>query len=272
MKKITSFLILVFALTIISCKNEKKSEATSEAKMATIKAEAREDYSPYVGDNYPQDVYFGDTHLHTSYSTDAGMIGNVIGPEDAYRFAMGELVKQSHGLNAQLQRPLDFLVITDHAENLGLAPAIMASDPDLIKTEFGKKVHDLVKAEKGPDAYNEWLKALNSHKDPLKGSAFAKTMWQNLTAAAEKYNNPGKFTAFIGYEWTSIPNGNNLHRNIIFKGGKDKADQIIPMSAYDSEDPEDLWDWMAAYEKKTNGHLLALAHNGNISNGLCSMM
>lgn len=268
MKKITSFLILVFALTIISCKNEKKSEATSEAKMATIKAEAREDYSPYVGDNYPQDVYFGDTHLHTSYSTDAGMIGNVIGPEDAYRFAMGELVKQSHGLNAQLQRPLDFLVITDHAENLGLAPAIMASDPDLIKTEFGKKVHDLVKAEKGPDAYNEWLKALNSHKDPLKGSAFAKTMWQNLTAAAEKYNNPGKFTAFIGNEWTSIPNGNNLHRNIIFKGGKDKADQIIPMSAYDSEDPEDLWDWMAAYEKKTNGHLLALAHNGNISNGL----
>ena len=95
-----------------------------------------------------------------------------------------------------------------------------------------------------------------------------RTMWQRLINAAEKYNEPGLFTAVIGYEWTSIPGGDNLHRNVIFRDNGDKANQVIPFSQYDSVDPEDLWEWMAAYEKKTGGRVLAAAHNGNISNGL----
>ena len=102
-------------------------------------------YSPYPEKNFPNRVYFGDTHLHTSYSTDAGMIGNTLGPEQAYRFARGETVTSSTGLPARLQRPLDFLVIADHAENLGLAPAIAESNPALLQNPWGKEQHDLVK-------------------------------------------------------------------------------------------------------------------------------
>ena len=113
-------------------------------------------YSPYPEQDFPNRVFFGDTHLHTSYSTDAGMIGNTLGPEEAYRFARGETVTSSTGLPARLERPLDFLVVADHAENLGLAPMIAESNAELLKTEFGRKVHDLVKAGKGGEAYNTW--------------------------------------------------------------------------------------------------------------------
>src|ERR1051325_3439935 len=107
------------------------------------------EYSPFLDRGYPDRVYFGDTHNHTSYSTDAGMLGCRLGPEEAYRFARGEEVISSTGVRARLQRPLDFLVVSDHSENLGLAPMIGESNPDLLKSEFGRKVHDLVKSGKG---------------------------------------------------------------------------------------------------------------------------
>ena len=227
-------------------------------------------YSPYPAKTFPSRVYFGDTHLHTAYSADAGMAGAIVGLEDAYRFARGEEIMSNTGLPVKLARPLDFLVIADHAENLGLAPMIAASDPGLLQSEWGKKVHDLVKGGKGTDAFNMWAAAMQSLKDPFKGQekTMAAPAWKQITAAAEKYNEPGRFTAFIGYEWTSGPNGDNLHRNVIFRDGKAKADQIIPLSYYETGDPEDLWKWMAAYEQKTGGKLLAIAHNGNLSNGL----
>ncbi len=105
--------------------------------------------------------------------------------------------------------------------------------------------------------------------DPFAGdTGMAKTAWQRELEAAEKYNEPGRFTAIIGFEWTSGPDGNNLHRNILFRDGMDKAGQIIPISFYDTGDPEDLWKWMADYEAETGGKMLAIAHNGNLSNGL----
>jgi hypothetical protein len=226
-------------------------------------------YSPYPSQDFPNRVYFGDTHLHTSYSTDAGMVGAVVGPEDAYRFARGEEVKSNHGLPAKLARPLDFLVVADHAENLGLAPMIAESSPALLKNTWGKQVHDLVKAGNGTAAFDMWLKAMQELKDPFEGdTAMSASAWQRITSAADNYNEPGRFTAFIGFEWTSGPNGNNLHRNVVFRDGKAKADQVVPFSFYDSGDPEDLWKWMEDYERKTGGRMLAIAHNGNLSNGL----
>jgi len=227
------------------------------------------EYSPYLDIGYPQRVFWGDTHTHTSFSTDAGMVGNRLGPEEAYRFARGEMVVSSTGVRARLQRPLDFLVVADHAENLGLAPMIAEKNPDLLKTDFGRKVAELVYAGKYWDAYTAWGEGMSARKDPLAGNeALTRTMWERLTAAAEQFNEPGKFTALIGYEWTSSPGGNNLHRNVVFRDGKDEADQVIPMSNYDSTDPEDLWEWMQAYEDKTGGQVLAIPHNGNLSNGL----
>jgi hypothetical protein len=199
------------------------------------------------------------------------MIGNTLGPEEAYRFARGETVTSSTGLEVQLRRPLDFLVIADHSENLGLAPAIAESNEELLANEWGKEQHDLVKS--GPDgalqAYENWMAKNAAQNDPLAELTELKAeMWHNLTAAAEQFNDPGLFTALIGYEWTSMPNGNNIHSNVVFRDSKEEADQVIPFSQYDSFDPEDLWDWMAMYEETTGGQALAMPHNGNLSNGL----
>jgi hypothetical protein len=227
------------------------------------------DYSPYPEQTFPNRVFFGDTHLHTAFSADAGMIGNILGPEEAYRFARGETVTSSMGLPAKLQRPLDFLVVADHAENLGLAPLLAEHDPALLKTEFGAKVHALLAAGDPVSAFGLWQKAKATGKDPLAGrNDIARGIWARITEAAESYNQPGLFTTLIGFEWTSAPGTCNLHRNIIFRDGKDKAGTIIPISAYDSEDPEDLWRWMNAYEDNTGGRVLAIPHNGNLSNGL----
>lgn len=228
-------------------------------------------YSPYADNPYPQSVYFGDTHLHTSYSTDAGLVGNRLGPEMAYQFAKGNEVTSSTGVKARLQRPLDFLVVSDHAENLGLSVLIEESNERLLANPWGKEIHDI--AKKGDvksltQAYDMWAKKLNDLDDPLKDEKnLAKNMWQRSTEAAEKHNVPGLFTALIGYEWTLQDRGNNLHRNVIFRDGKEQADQIVPLSQYDAQDPEKLWDWMASYEKKTGGKVLAIPHNGNLSNG-----
>ena len=227
------------------------------------------EYSPHLNRGFPQRVFWGDTHLHTSYSTDAGMLGNYLGPDEAYRFARGEMVVSSTGVRARLVRPLDFLVVADHAENLGLAPMIAESNPDLLRTDFGRQIHGLVTSGAYGDAYALWGAGMSARQDPLAGNyALTHSIWERLTTSAEKFNQPGVFTALIGYEWTSSPGGSNLHRNIIFRDDKDRADLVIPFSNYDSTDPEDLWAWMAAYEEKTGGQVLAIPHNGNLSNGL----
>jgi hypothetical protein len=227
------------------------------------------EYSPYLDYTYPDRVFFGDTHVHTSYSTDAGMIGNVLGPDEAYRFAKGEIVTSSAGVRARLLRPLDWLVVADHAENLGLADLIAESNPDLLTNEWGREMHDMVKAGNWGDAYASWGYQISIREDRLAGvEGILSTMWERLTQAAEDHNEPGRFTALIGYEWTSTPLGNNLHRNIIFRDGKAQADQVVPLSQYDTQDVEDLWDWMEDYETRTGGSALAIAHNGNLSNGM----
>ena len=157
-------------------------------------------------------MFFGDTHLHTSYSTDAGMIGNTLGPDEAYRFARGETVTSSTGLRARLQRPLDFLVVADHAENLGLAPVIAESNPELLKNEWGEMgTTSSSRRHRAVKAYDDWMARDWKRQDPLKEQdRVGRSMWANVTAAAEKYNEPGRFTAFIGFEWTSLPDGETI--------------------------------------------------------------
>ncbi|WP_209509563.1 DUF3604 domain-containing protein [Ruegeria sp. HKCCE4150] len=230
-------------------------------------------YSPYTEDEFPDQVYFGDTHLHTALSADAGLALASLTPDDAFRFAKGEKVISSLGVPARLKRPLDWLVVTDHAENLGLPVALETNDPIMLKNDWGRDMVD-VYAPKTQDstraAYVKWFEpvATPGAPDPMAGTGLAESYWGMATSAAELHNQPGLFTAMIGFEWTSAPGGNNLHRNVIFRDGKDKADQIVPLSSFDTVDPEDLWDWMQAYEDSTGGKLLAIPHNGNLSNGL----
>ena len=229
-------------------------------------------YSPRAGRNYPMEVYWGDTHVHTTYSPDAGLVGNVkLTPADAFQFARGDEVEAHNGMRAKLNQPLDFLVVSDHAAYLGLIPSIRKSDPKLLANEYGRRWHDLFMS--GPDgAYDAALEIIGTIADgdeKIKSPEIKRSVWQYITNTADQYNDPGKFTAFIGYEWTSMPDGgNNLHRVVIFKDGADRANQVLPFSAFDSEDPADLWTYLEDYENKTGGEVLALAHNGNVSNGL----
>jgi hypothetical protein len=230
--------------------------------------EPKKHYSPFVNSGYPNRVYWGETHLHTSYSWDAGLVGNTLGPDEAFRFAKGEQVIASSQQPVKLVRPLDWLVIADHAESLGVAVLIERSDPVILDNEVGRLAHDFYKKGDIYKAFETWgLEAIVKGKDPLKDPELTRSVWEEIVDVAEEHNQPGIFTTFIGYEWSSSPDGNNLHRIVMLRDGEHEAKQVLPFSAYDSPDPEDLWEWMAAYEQKTGGQVLAIAHNGNLSNG-----
>ena len=229
-------------------------------------------YSPYAGRNYPERPYFGDEHVHTSWSVDAGGSGATLGPEEATRFARGEEVTSSSGQPARLGTPLDWVVISDHSDGMGVIAEIKSGNPEMMADPTLKRWHDWFAG--GPQdamkAVMELITAQANKKLPplVMDPKFAKSVWLKNTAIAEKYNEPGRFTAFIGYEWTSnAGGGDNLHRNVIYRDGKDKADQVLPYTTFQSENPEDLWKWMTAWEEKTSGKLLAIPHNGNLSNG-----
>jgi Protein of unknown function (DUF3604) len=232
-------------------------------------------YSPYAGRSYPTRVYFGDTHLHTSFSMDAGAFGARLTPRDAYRFARGEEITSSSGQPAKLSRPLDFLVVADHSDNMGFFPDLFAGKPEVLADPTGRKWYDLMQSGKGQQAAIEIIVAFSQGTFPkdlmyFPGTRAYRGAWQETIAAAEAYNEPGRFTAFIGYEWTSNTGGNNLHRNVVFRDNGDKASQVEPFTVYPpygSDNPADLWKWMDAYETKTGGSVLAIAHNGNLSNG-----
>ena len=228
------------------------------------------EFSPYVDDHFPKRVYFGDTHHHSSYSFDSGMFGNTLGPEESFRFARGEEVVASNGVRAKLIRPLDFLAITDHAAYLGFTELMRTSDPRLMATKGGREMVEGYQAG-GEEA---WLFVVSMMKDfdigtpRLDDPKLSRSVWESVIDIASKYNDPGFFTAFNGYEWTSAPTGNNLHRNVIFRDGPLRVKQIVPFSAFDSDEPEYLWAFMASYEANTGGQVLAIPHNPNISNGV----
>lgn len=223
---------------------------------------------------YPTRAYFGDTHVHTGWSMDAGTDGAILSPEDAYRFARGEAVKSNSGQTAKLQRPLDWYLVSDHSDGMGSINEVQAGNPDMVGDDpFLKRLNAALNSgdEAARTAMTMELVERQAKKmlpaimfDPK----WMVSAWQKTIAAAEKYNEPGKFTTFIAYEWTvNADGGNNLHRNVIFRDAADKAKQVVPLTTFKSQDPETLWAWMADYEAKTGGRVLAIPHNGNLSNG-----
>ncbi|MEE8400132.1 MAG: DUF3604 domain-containing protein [Desulfobacterales bacterium] len=240
-----------------------------------VSVSAQDVYSPYADRSYPVNVYWGDTHVHTSFSADANQYGgNTVTPTIAYQFARGDRVQTKTGKPVRLRRPLDFLVIADHAGALGLAASIQNSDPALMETEAGKRLLDKFRAYQAspgdPTASWEFQTAMGT-EGPKLGLGYKQSIWRTVTANAEAYNAPGIFTAFIGFEWSSSGRISgvfgNLHRVVIFKDDAAKANRIVPISARDSSNPEDLWRFLEGYQQMTGGEVLAIPHNGNLSNG-----
>ena len=235
-------------------------------------------FSPYAGRNFPTRVYWGDTHLHTALSMDAGAFGARLTPRDAYRFARGEELTSSTGLQVKLSRPLDFLVVADHSDNMGFFPRLFSGDPEFLADPTGKRWYEMIQAggQQGVQVAVEVIVAFSQGKFPpalasLPGSRAYRAAWEQMIDAADEFNDPGRFTAFIGYEWTSNTGGNNLHRVIIYRDDGDKASVMEPyttLKPLGSDNPRDLWNWMQTYQERTGGRVLAIAHNGNLSNGI----
>jgi len=237
----------------------------------------KQTYSPYAQRDFPDTPLWGDTHLHTAISFDAGAFGATLLPPDAYRFARGEEVVSSTGQPVRLSRPLDFLVVADHSDNMGLFPELQPGAAFVMASEKGRRWNDMINAggQEGVKAAAEIIQDFSQGKFPkelesLPGTSLYRNTWDNIIDAAEKANDPGHFTAFIGYEWTSLDKGNNLHRVVMYRDNADRAKLLEPFTAGPpgSTDPLELWKWMDRYEEKTAGQVLAIAHNGNLSNGV----
>ena len=237
-------------------------------------------YSPYAQRGFPEKPLWGDTHLHTNLSMDAGLFGNRLPPRDAYRFARGEEVVSSTGQAVRLSRPLDWLVIADHSDGIGLFSDISIGKPELMA--FEQSARWVKGFEEGGDAaVKATLDLITTFSQGAMepelialyspGAKSYKNLWETVIADAETFNDPGRFTAFIGFEWTSLIQGNNMHRVVIMRDGPVRARQVVPFTMtapQGSPDPRDLWKYLANYETKTEGEILAIAHNGNLSNGI----
>ena len=189
-------------------------------------AHGKKEFSPYAGRSYPTQVLWGDTHTHTAISVDAGTM-NRLGQEEAYRFARGEEVTSTGGLRAKLSRPLDWLVISDHAEMYGLMPQLLKGDPDILATQEGKRWYNDLKSgdiEKIFATAMEIVASLQKPDPPFKSDALVRDAWRAYTALADRYNEPGRFSAIIGFEYTTR-GGFNMHRNVLFRGDASVANQ-----------------------------------------------
>ena len=227
-------------------------------------------YSPYADQNYPTQILWGDTHLHTTNSLDARGVGVTLDVADAYRFARGDQVISSSGQAVRLSRPLDFLVVSDHSDLMGIVDQVIRGNPKLMEHEEGRELRRGFQSggQAAVDAFMQVAEALfGNYSGPLLDREVMRTVWEDYLATAERYNDPGRFTALIGYEWTPTQSGDKLHRNVLYRDGADMARQLLPFTAVESLNPQDLWKWMAQYEKQTGGRVLALAHNGNLSGG-----
>jgi len=225
-------------------------------------------------------VFWGDLHLHSNLSPDAYIFENrMLGPSEAYQFAAGESVLSSTGTLAKLDRPLDFLAVTDHAEYLGVfasvAPVASSSTPAkhiqqlVLGSEVGSRWAKYMAADQFQNARDEFV--INSSSDPAADAVLPDSavlaLWQASAKLADQYNKPGEFTTLIGYEWTSMIDDNNFHRVVLFGDDAETAGSLAPFSAMNSRDVEDRWAFLSTYETSTGGRAMAIPHNSNLSNG-----
>ncbi|MEH6616543.1 MAG: DUF3604 domain-containing protein [Porticoccus sp.] len=237
-------------------------------------AQAAEKEKVYVAPaEHPTQVYFGDPHIHTSVSADAALWGASLGPEETYRFGLGEEMTSFKGWKVKLRRPMDWMVISDHSDVWGFYQRIADGDPYIMAEPEGVRWHDMLKAGNTRQVTDEIIKAFGNETLPwdVSDPKMIAPGWKQEVEAAEKFNDPGKFTAFIAYEWTSNPMGDNLHRVVIYRDNGDKTRDVLPFTSTGtagSQDPADLWKVLETYEKNTGGKVLAIPHNGNWSSGL----
>jgi len=277
---ILSALLFCISASLAAATDQSVGASKAVDKGALEKRFGQRPYSPWAESGFPRQTYWGDTHLHTGLSVDAGLFGARLGLEDAYRFARGDQVISSTGQPVKLSRPLDWLVIADHSDGMGLINDLAAASPQVTRFEQGTRWSKGLRAggQTAVDTALDLITTFSQGKiDPellatySPGSKIYASIWEKVVKAAEDYNDPGRFTTLIGFEWTSLVKGNNLHRNVIFRDNGNKAAQVVPYTTQEpigSTDPLDLYKWMENYEKKTGGTLLALSHNGNLSNGL----
>lgn len=275
--KLTGFMLIAVSVIICSCdspqqKNEpnEQSKETKTSIVAKKTAVGNTDYSPYTGHNFPNHVYWGVAHVHTGYSFDSGMFGITLSPDDLFRVATGGEVVMDNGVRFKQDRPLDWVAITDHAEYMGISDQIREGSPELLENPQGKRWYEMSQTspQEGVKAAIEAVVSMQSGKPVFDASKLTTSAWRHATESAEKWNKPGFFTTLHGFEWTCAPGGNNLHRTVIFRDGIENVKQVVPFSTFDSQDPAALWKYMDAYAKKTNGQVLAIPHNGNLSNGI----
>lgn len=255
--------------TPLARQGEKQATVAQPVKARDTQGAPDREYSPAVRSAGTTNLYWGDTHLHTRNSADAYTVGtHMISPDDAFRFAQGAELVSDNGVRARLRRPLDFLAVTDHAEYLGVFARLQRNDPALSKWPLGQEWAGYMRRGESVKLGSTFANAIQS-SDPkyrLPRNIEA-TIWADVARTADRFYQPGRFTTFIGYEWTSMINGDNLHRVVLFKDGAETAAKVLPFSAQDSTDPEALWQALENYEKQTGGEVLAIAHNGNVSNG-----
>ncbi len=278
MKSVSTILAATFGAAVVGFAASTQAAAQVPPPPPEVLSEAYRGttYSPYAGRGFPSRMFWGDTHLHTDMSMDAGAFGNRLGIEEAYRFARGDEVTTSMGQRARLSRPLDFLVVSDHSDNMGFFPDMFAGAPHIMSVPTGKDWYNRIQAGEGVGVALELIGMFSQGEFPEElmytpDSKPYKAAWARTVKLADAYDDPGKFTAFIGYEWTSLVRGNNMHRVVIYRDGAEKGGQMVPFTTVPpmgSVNPRDLWRWLDQYEALTGGDVLAIAHNGNLANGI----
>ena len=261
-----SLLACVCSVALLS-----SASAQESFGVGTVAIQGKPSYSPYAGRNFSTRPLWGDTHLHTALSLDARAAGVILTHDDAYRFAKGEEVTSSHGMPLRIGQPLDWLVITDHSDAMGAMNEVIAGNANLLTDPTVRDWHNRLKQ---PDQLMqtaiEIVEAFTEGNTPeiLLSRPFQREIWDDVLETAEAHNEPGSFSAIIGFEWTSTPGGNNLHRNVLYRDDADVAGRVLPLTVAEGVDPLGLYQWMENYEATTGGQMLAIAHNGNLSNGI----